>query len=881
MKIISWNVNGIRAAWNHGLSLFLDEENADIYCFQETKVGETINMLELEGYYPFWAFSERKNYSGTLCLSRIKPISHHNGIKGFSSNEGRVITLEFDEFYLINCYVPNSQHSYERGDFRQEWDKAFYNYAAELMTYKPIIICGDFNVAFSNKDIYEQSKWFEINSQGFQSVERENLGKLIDLGLTDTFRMFHPDDTDKFSWWSNRKFKRKENRGWRLDYFLADNRIKGKIISSDILDDVYGSDHCPISIEADLCLYEKAQIVEKPIQRKRYKYSDLKFIGYSEFLKCNAGIDLSSIWDSIDWEQAESNLRTMQEALAKSAYTKDLNLVEKWQKRIVFSLDAKVLAVRHVCNTALSTGIDGIAWKNSHEKMSAALSLTAKGYVAAPSRLLIMKCKNGKERRIHVETHFDRAMQTLYAYALDPVSEAWADRKSFAFRKGRSALDLNEYVKLALSGENAPEWIFIGDVRQCYENISHEWIKKHIPLPLEILNQFLEAGYVVSGDLFPNETGVGIGTTIAPIIANMTLDGLQEHIYTELSNGKRVVYPIDDFDFANGNLIRYADDIIITARSKELAEKFMKWTSDFLEERGLTLSKEKSKIINVGEEDFEFMSRHYSKRNGNIYVSPSEKSVEKFKANICELLDNFSGSQQTLIEKINRKIDGWCTYHKIEEAEEVFKQLDLFIKAALLDLCHKKHPTMERSKILEKYWYKDYDGLYYYALPERKDIRVKSLSDTILVTHYAVKTGVNPYIDYEYYEKRTEKRSIRSVTGKYRNLWNKQNGCCYYCGKPILRDEDRDVIQLAGFEKNHFLVYVHQRCLYSSLEYIDTEEPPDRIQDIYDLLNNSGGYKRTVSKRYYSLYKFFRASNEDVIKLTFRKIEDIMGANII
>lgn len=880
MKIISWNVNGIRAAWSHGLSLFLDNSNADIYCFQETKVQEPVHMLELDGYYSYWSNCiNRKAYSGTLCLTRVKPLSYRYGMPNLDNNEGRLITLEYADFYLVNCYVPNAQHSYDRSDYRSEWDRIFFGYTAELKSRKPVIICGDFNVAISNNDIYAESKWVEINSQGFQSVERENIGKLLELGFTDSFRALHPDETNRFSWWSNRKFKRKENRGWRLDYFFTDNTLLNKIRSSEILDDVRGSDHCPIMLDIDLCGEELEHIDRTLPHKSSYRFSDLLFMGHYEFIKNNARIDMTSIWESIDWQKAENNLKTMQEALAKSAYSRDMSLIEKWQKKITYSLEAKVIAVKHVCETAATTGIDDIMWKTPHEKMSAALSLTSKGYTAMPSRMLLIKCKNGKERRIHIETFYDRAIQTLYSFALDPIAESWADRKSFAFRKGRSAFDLNEYIKMGLSGDDAPEWLFIGDVKQCYENISHEWVLNNIPLPTGILEQFLAAGYVVSGNLFPVDAGVSIGSTIAPIIANMVLDGLQDYIYDKLHNGKRIIYPIDNVDFAEGNLIRYADDIIITARSYEKAEMYMKWTSDFLDERGLKLSEEKSKIVNAND-GFDFMSRHYIKRNKRIYVYPSQRSIDRFVGNISETLSNFTGSQQTLIKKLNQKIDGWCSYHKVEDTEDTFRHLDVVIKTSLLELCKQKHPKWDMDKILDRYWYKENDGTYSYAMPERKDIKVKRLADTVLTTHKAIKTNVNPYIDFEYYEIREARKDIQNVVGKYKSIWIKQNGCCYYCGKPILRDETKEIVEIAGARKRDSVVYVHQRCAYCSVDYIDVDEFPDTIREVTEMIEKMNTPQISISQKYLQLYNYFHFNNNSVVKLSFEKVEEIIGSKL-
>jgi len=459
MRLVSWNVNGIRAAWGHGLSNFLDAYDADIYAFQETKTDGAIPMMELEGYHAYWSFcTRRKGYSGTLCLTKAEPmdVRYDLGNPDFDT-EGRIITLEFGDFFFVNCYVPNSQRNEKRYDYRGNWDILLLRYLKHLRYLKPTIVCGDFNVPISDKDIYEENKWVELNAEGFQSTERESLLEIVDGGFIDSYRLIHPDEVGKYTWWSNRRFKRKENRGWRLDYFLVSEELCDKVRESTMLSDVYGSDHCPINLEIDIAADEPSAPISR-LARVTYTYQDLLWMEeHRQPLQCIKRTDMTSLWNSIDWEKAEKHLETMQMALAKSAYTQDLGLIEKWQKKIVFSIDAKLLAVRHVCSTAGGSGVDCIKWTTPHEKMSAALSLTSKGYRAMPSRLLLIRSKNGKQRRIHIETYYDRAMQCLYAYSLDPVAESWGDRKSFAYRKGRSAYDMNEYIKYGLSGENAPE----------------------------------------------------------------------------------------------------------------------------------------------------------------------------------------------------------------------------------------------------------------------------------------------------------------------------------------------------------------------------------------------------------------------------------------
>lgn len=877
MKIVSWNVNGIRAAWNHGLSTFLDRFGADIYAFQETKTAKEIAMMEIEGYYPFWSCAKREGYSGTFCLSKRKPLNVRYDMDDSAFEvEGRIITLEFEEYFFINCYVPNSKHSESRYDFRNIWDFRFMQYLNELRRKKPVIVGGDFNATLSADDVYEENQRAELDTEGFQSTERESLKEIVGNGFVDSYRYLHPNEQGKYTWWSTRNFKRQENRGWRLDYFFVSETISEKIIESTMLTNTLGSDHCPILLEIDMPTDEA--VASSSIKRtmSQYTYQDiLRMETNMDFINHLKKADLTNVWESIDWEEAEKNLENLQMALAKSAYMKDLGLITKWQKMIVGSLDAKVLAVRRTCNTVSGTGIDHIKWTTPHEKMTAALSLTSGGYRAMPSKLLLVQSKNGKQRRIHVETYYDRAMQCQYAYALDPVAESWADRTSFGYRKGRSMYDVNQYIIEGLSGSDAPTWVFIADVRRCYESISHDWIMQHIPMAPYMLNQFLKAGYVFGGELYSMDVGIGIGCSLSPIVANMTLDGLQDYVYSRLH--KR----FDDIDYPDGAMIRYADDIIFTARTEETAEKIQAYVTDFLEERGLMLAPEKVQIVNI-EEGFTFMNRTYYKSGTQVFSRPSDRAIGLFMNSVRDLIERYTGSQQTLIEKLNRKIDGWTSYQKVGEADEVFRKMDTYISGLLLQLCEAKHPKWKRSKILNRYWYVDAEGRHCYALPDKKEVRVKFLADTLLIDYYAVKTAMNPYVDLEYFEKRGKDRQVVNATGVYRSIWNRQAGKCHYCGQIILRDEEKTLVEVNP-RKSRFaarMAYVHARCLQGSFEHIDSGFLPASLTDVRELLEQLESKGKISEDKYYKLSKYFRTCEKDPVTLTFSEIESIMGESL-
>lgn len=246
-KMISWNVNGLRAIYKKGFVDIFNEINADIFCIQETKLQEGQIDLNLPGYEMYWNYAEKKGYSGTAIFTRIKPISVKKGI-GIEEHdkEGRVITLEFEDYYLVTVYTPNSQTELARLDYRIKWEEDFKAYLKKLEEKKPVIVCGDLNVA--HKDIDLKNPKTNRKNAGFTDEEREKFSKLLDSGFIDTFRYFYPTEEGKYSWWSYRFSARKKNAGWRIDYFLASECLKDRLKSADILSDIMGSDHCPVEL---------------------------------------------------------------------------------------------------------------------------------------------------------------------------------------------------------------------------------------------------------------------------------------------------------------------------------------------------------------------------------------------------------------------------------------------------------------------------------------------------------------------------------------------------------------------------------------------------------------------------------------------------------
>ncbi len=247
MKLISWNVNGLRAVLGKDFMTWFKEQDADVVCLQETKISEGQVSLELEGYEQFFSYAEKKGYSGTAIFSKVRPLSVSYGINvDIHDHEGRTITAEYEDFYLVCVYVPNSQDELKRLDYRQQFNKDFEEYLVELDKKKPVIMCGDLNVAHTAMDI-KNPKSNERNA-GFTIEERNDFTRLLGRGFKDSWREMHPEEV-KYSWWSYRFKAREKNAGWRIDYFVVSDRLMERVKNTDIQTDVFGSDHCPVLIE--------------------------------------------------------------------------------------------------------------------------------------------------------------------------------------------------------------------------------------------------------------------------------------------------------------------------------------------------------------------------------------------------------------------------------------------------------------------------------------------------------------------------------------------------------------------------------------------------------------------------------------------------------
>ena len=550
---------------------------------------------------------------------------------------------------------------------------------------------------------------------------------------------------------------------------------------------------------------------------------------------------------------------------------KDNKSVVEFQKKLVNSIEAKTLAVRHVCNSGTHAGIDKVKWSTDAEKAS--FSLDSIGYKAQPMRLLITRPKgHTKDRHIQLPTFYDRAMQVLYAYSLDPVSEATGCRKSFAFRKGRSQQDVHAHIINAFESADPPQFLIKADVKACYANISHEWLLQNIPINPYVLKQFLKAGHVFGGELFPSDDiGISLGSSLSPILGNMTLDGIQQYIYEKL----------------HGRHPDGGDNLVYMQKctpneANELGSDRIKILKEFLAVRGLTLSAEKTHIINITD-GFTFLSRHYQYNDRFIYSMPSESAIAKMEKTLRELILPYRGGQKTLIDKLNKKLIGWASYHKITEAHNAFRYIDTVVKTLLLQLCSELNPLLSRKKVINKYFYQEADGNYVYALIDKPDVRVIRIADTILTSYQPVNTKKNPYLDFEYYEERTGEREILSVVGKYKSVWFRQGGKCFYCGKPILNGEKKTLViiepTLSENLKNQ--AYVHKYCSLGEAEFYNSEfdiDTPFELKELLDKMSKSNeSLVNTKNWKFSSLMEYFRLKKSSAFTLSFKEIGGIIG----
>lgn len=461
--------------------------------------------------------------------------------------------------------------------------------------------------------------------------------------------------------------------------------------------------------------------------------------------------ELAREWKSVDWHKTFIFVNGMQKRIVKATIEQNWNKVKKLSYLLVHSHSAKLLAVSRVTrNKGKNTpGVDGEIWDTPALKMKGVLSLNDRHYRAKPLRRVFIDKVGKKEKRpLGIPTIRDRAMQALYALALNPIAETTADKRSFGFRLGRSTQDAESYLFTTLSKKWSAEWILEGDIKGCFDNISHDWLLSNIPMDKRILRQFLKAGFIFNEGLFPTDAGTPQGGVISPILANMTLDGMQR-IIDEINGKTRN---------PKTNLCRYADDFVVTSPTKEKAELIKQRLKPFFGERGLELSEEKTLITHIND-GFDFLGWNFRKYNGILIVQPSLKSIQNFKnkVHVIILERGLAYDQEKLIDKLNPLIKGWTNYHRNTCAKRAFSTLDADLFHKLWRWAVYRHQKKGKRWIAKRYWHRIDNENWVFSTETDRLIRM----DKIQITrHIQLTLNKNPYIDWKYFSDRKSNHTI-------------------------------------------------------------------------------------------------------------------------
>lgn len=531
---------------------------------------------------------------------------------------------------------------------------------------------------------------------------------------------------------------------------------------------------------------------------------------------------------SIDWAKCHREVRRLQARIVKATQEGRHGRVKALQWLLTHSFSAKALAVKRVTeNQGRKTpGVDGKIWSTPEAKAKAMLSLKRRGYKPLPLRRVSIPKANGKVRPLGIPTMKDRAMQALHLQALVPVSETKGDRNSYGFRPERSTADAIEQCFCALGRRDAAEWILEGDIKGCFDNISHDWLIANVPVDKAVLRKWLKAGYVDRQALFPTVAGTPQGGIVSPTLANLTLDGLEDLLartFYRTSVKGRMVNP-------KVRLVRYADDFIITGCSKELLELEVKpVVEDFLKARGLELSQEKTRITHI-EEGFDFLGQNIRKYDGKLLIKPAKKNVKAFLTKVREIVKAHKTAKQAdVIKMLNPVIKGWADYHRHIVASETFNSVDSQVWRLLWRWAKRRHPN-KGARWIRAHYFKTAGGRSWVfavdtgeTLPngQPKRIELRRAGDTPIRRYTKIRAEANPFAPEwdTYFEQRLGLKMAVSLAGRKKllRLWRDQNGECPICNLRITAESGwhtrRILSRLAGGKDTPSnLIMVHPAC---------------------------------------------------------------------
>lgn len=505
-------------------------------------------------------------------------------------------------------------------------------------------------------------------------------------------------------------------------------------------------------------------------------------------------------WHQIDWASCHQNVRRLQARIVKATQEGKWGKVKALQHLLTHSFSGKALAVKRVTENQgkRTPGVDGVTWSTPETKSRAVSSLKQHGYQPRPLRRVYIPKANGKRRPLGIPTMKDRAMQALYLLALEPIAETTADPNSYGFRLERSCADAVRACFNTMAKPTSPRWILEGDIKGCFDNISHDWMMGNIPMDKLILKKWLKAGFIDNNTLFETEAGTPQGGIISPVLANTTLDGLEALLKSKfkIKQGKNYFNPMV-------NLIRYADDFVITGSTKELLENEVKpLVEEFLTARGLVLSAEKTSITHI-EEGFDFLGKNVRKYDGKLLIKPSKKNVLNFLKNVRGIIKgNKTVKQEWLIDLLNPVIQGWVNYHKCDVAKETFGSVDNEIWKSLWRWAKRRHPNKGLRWIKKKYFIQRGSRDWIFACSkgaEGKRLIIAKM--TRIKRHVKIKAEANPFDPKweEYFELRQGFKMEHSLEGRRKllSLWRSQKGICPVCNRKIDKE--------TGWNNHHIL----------------------------------------------------------------------------
>ena len=515
-------------------------------------------------------------------------------------------------------------------------------------------------------------------------------------------------------------------------------------------------------------------------------------------MPAGAAPDRTPDWHSINWKKVWRTVRRLQARIVKAVAEGRWNKVKALVYLLTHSFGGRALAIlRVVSNSGAKTaGVDGILWNTPEAKSAAFRTLRRHGYRPQPLRRVYIPKSNGQQRGLGIPTMTDRAMQALYLLGLDPIAESQADGHSYGFRRERRCADALQQVHVLLSHRHGPEWILEGDIKACFDRISHDWLLTHVPMDQTLLRQWLKAGFLEKQAWLATMEGTPQGGTISPVLANLALDGLQrlltEHFAsTPKGQGKSKVH-----------LVRYADDFLITGTSKELLrDQVQPLVAHFLKERGLELSHEKTRITHV-EDGFDFLAQNVRRyRCGKVLTKPSAQSVKTFLSKIRETIDN-SGSKTAgeMIQRLNQQIKGWTMYHRYAASKRTFQYVDHRIFQMVWRWCRRRHRNKGRKWLKTTYFRQDghrhwvFTGMLLNQKGQGRPIQLMAAAKVRIIRYVKIRSAVNPYDPkWELYlEARLGWQLAQTLAGRSRieYLWKEQEGRCVVCGQPLRIAED-------------------------------------------------------------------------------------------